>query len=86
MVDLRHEKLRFTFSNSRYISIDQELDSLVHLFYFRMKFSIYIYIYIYIYVYIFMCVGGESLYIYIYIYLFIYLKISDLVSQVVMSY
>ena len=61
MVDRRHEKLRFTFSNSRYISIDQELYSLVPLFYFRMKFSIYIYIYIYI----FMCVGVESIYIYI---------------------
>ena len=70
MVDLRHEKLRFTFSNSRYISIDQELDSLVHLFYFRMKFSIYIYIYIYTCIYIY---GVESLYIYIYIYLVIYI-------------
>ena len=63
MVDLRHEKLRFTFSNSRYISIDQELYSLVRLFYFRMKFSIYIYIH----TYIFMCVAVESIYIYIYI-------------------
>ena len=71
MVDLRHEKLRFTFSNSRYISIDQELDSLVHLFYFRMKFSIYIYIYIYMYIYL--CVWGLSPYIYIYIYLVIYI-------------
>ena len=75
MVDLRHEKLRFTFSNSRYISIDQELDSLVHLFYFRMKFSIYIYIYIYIYMYIYLCVWGLSPYIYIYIYIYLVIYI-----------
>ena len=37
VVDLRHEQLRFFFSNYQSISINQNPYSLVHLFYLRMK-------------------------------------------------